>query len=75
MDSRPVFVKIDRYNEVVSIVTALRKKLDEAKDTLLKINNFKNEEDHQVELWQNSLGEIEKKIEFIENALGQPESI
>lgn len=69
----PVFVKIDEYNEVLNIVRTVRKKLDEAKETLLRINELKNEEDHQMEMWQSALGEVEKKIDFIDHSLNEPE--
>lgn len=69
----PVFVKIDEYNEVLNIVRTVRKKLDEAKETLLKINELKNEEDHQMEMWQSALGEVEKKVDFIDHSLNEPE--
>ena len=41
--------------------------------TLLKIHDLKNEEDSLVEQWQNSLAEVEKKIEFIDHTLNEPE--
>ncbi len=69
----PVFIKIDDYNSVLEIVKAVRKKLDDAKSTLLKINDLKNEEDHQLEMWQNTLSEVEKKIDFINHSLNEPE--
>ena len=52
----------------------VRKKLEDTKETLLKINDLKNEEDHQLEMWQNTLAEIEKKIDFIDHSLNEPES-
>ncbi|HLD73105.1 MAG TPA: hypothetical protein VJA23_05995 [Candidatus Nanoarchaeia archaeon] len=73
MDRMPVFVKIDEYDNVLNLVKLIRKKVDEAKETLLKIHDLKNEEDHQLEMWQNSLAEIEKKIEFIDHSLNEPE--
>ena len=73
MDRMPVFVKIDEYNEVLDLVSLIKKKIEDAKDTLHKINDLKNEEDHQLELWQNALGEIEKKVEFIDSSLNEPE--
>ncbi len=69
----PVFVKVDEYEEVLSLVKMIRKKIDEAKETLLKINELKNEEDHQLEIWQNNLAEVEKKIDFVEHSLNEPE--
>ncbi|MEK6969077.1 MAG: hypothetical protein AABW48_01485 [Nanoarchaeota archaeon] len=73
MEKMPVFIKIDDYNSVLEIVKAVRKKLDDAKSTLLKINDLKNEEDHQLEMWQNTLSEVEKKIDFINHSLNEPE--
>ncbi len=69
----PVFVKIDEYNDVLAVVRGIRKKLDEAKETLLKVTDLKNEEDHQLEMWQNSLAELEKKVDFIDHSLNEPE--
>jgi hypothetical protein len=73
MDRMPVFVKINEYEDVLNLVKMVRKKIEDAKETLLKINDLKNEEDHQLEMWQNALGEIEKKVEFIDHSLNQPE--
>jgi len=73
MERMPVFVKVDEYEEVLNIVKMVRKKIDEAKETILKINELKNEEDHQMEIWQNNLAEVEKKIDFIEHSLNEPE--
>lgn len=69
----PVFVKVDKYDDVLELIKTIQNKLDEAKRTLLKINDLKNEEDHQLEMWQNTLAEIEKKIEFINGSLNEPE--
>ncbi|MBT4805068.1 hypothetical protein HON71_02765 [Candidatus Woesearchaeota archaeon] len=73
MDRMPVFVKIDEYDNVLNLVKLVRKKIDDAKETLLKINDLKNEEDHQLELWQNALTEVEKKVDFINQSLQEPE--
>ncbi len=73
MDRMPVFVKVDEYNQVLELVQTIRRKLEEAKGTLARINELKNEEDHQVELWQNTLVEIEKKVDFVDHSLTEPE--
>ena len=69
----PVFVKVSEYDDVLNLVKTIRKRLDEAKETVLKINSLKNEEDHQIETWQNTIAEIEKKIDFINHSLNEPE--
>lgn len=74
MEHMPVFVKVDDYQEVLNLIRLARKKLDEAKETLNKVNELKNEEDHQLELWHNNLNEVEKKIDFVEHSLSEPEN-
>ena len=69
----PVFVKVDEYNEVLNLIKTVRSKMEDAKETLLKIHDLKNEEDHQLELWQSTLAEIEKKIDFVDHSLSEPE--
>lgn len=73
MQQMPVFVKVSEYDDVLALVGTIRKKLDEAKETLSKVNDLKNEEDHQLEMWQTTLGEIEKKIDFITHSLNEPQ--
>ena len=73
MDRMPIFVRVDEYDDVLNLVRIIRKKLDEAKETLLKVNELKNEEDHQIEMWQSTLAEIDKKIDFINHSLNEPE--
>lgn len=69
----PVFIKIEEYEEVLELVKIIRRKLEDAKGTLLKVNDLKNEEDHQLEMWQNALAEVEKKIDFVDQSLNEPE--
>lgn len=73
MERMPVFVKVDEYEAALNLVKVIRKKLDEAKETLLKINDLKNEEDHQLEIWQSTIAEVEKKIDFIDGSMNEPE--
>ena len=73
MERMPIFIKVEEYDDVLKLVKTVRTKIDEAKETLLKINDLKNEEDHQIETWQNALAEVEKKVDFIDHSLNEPE--
>ncbi|HLC97258.1 MAG TPA: hypothetical protein VJC21_00540 [Candidatus Nanoarchaeia archaeon] len=73
MERMPVFVKVEEYKEVLHLMKAIRRKLEEAKETLGKVHELKNEEDHQLDLWENTLVEIEKKVDFIDQSLNEPE--
>ncbi|MBU1111637.1 MAG: hypothetical protein ABIG93_00160 [archaeon] len=74
MERMPVFVKVDEYEDVLDLIESVKHKIADAKDTLLKINDLKNDEDQLLEQWQNSLAEVEKKIEFIDQSMNEPET-
>lgn len=64
-----VFVKIDRYREIYSIVKQLRSKLEEAKQVLKKIKELKDQEDNELTTWQNELAAVEQKLTTINEAI------
>ena len=70
-----VFVKIDEYKDILDIISMIRNKLDGTKKTLGKINELKNREDSELESWSRALNEIEKKVDFIDKALFEPETL
>jgi len=77
MDQVPgkaVFVKLNEYKDILELVDELKSKLEQAKGTLEKIKGLKTEEDTELELWQNSINEIDKKIEYIGKTLFEPDA-
>jgi len=71
-ETMPVFVRIDEYRDVLDIMNMVRNKLEEAKATITKINELKNEEDSELELWRTGVEEIERKIAFVDRVLFEP---
>ena len=72
MPEMPVYVKIDEYKDVLDLIKMIKNKLTEAKEMLSRINELKNEEDAELELWHSGVEEIERKIEFVDKALFEP---
>ena len=70
----PVFVKIENYKDILDILGIIKNKLGEAKRTLADINELKNDEDSELEMWNSTLNEIGKKLESIDKTLFEPES-
>ena len=68
-----VFVKIEDYKDILDILELVKDRLEEAKRTLANINEIKNDEDSELEMWGSALGEIERKIESIDRSLFEPE--
>ncbi|RLE45172.1 hypothetical protein DRJ16_00170 [Candidatus Woesearchaeota archaeon] len=72
MPEAPIYVKVDEYKDVLDLLNMIKNKLAEAKELLSRINELKNEEDAELELWHSGIEEIEKKIEFVDKALFKP---
>ena len=69
-----VFIKIEDYKDVLDVLDLIKDRLGEAKRTLADINELKNDEDAELELWGSTLNEIEKKMEDIDRTLFEPQS-
>lgn len=75
MSETPVFVKMDNYKEVVEVVNMIKSKIEDAKRTLSKISELRNEEGAEVDLWHTTIEEIQKKVELVDRTLAEPETI
>lgn len=69
----PIFVKINKYHEVLSTVNTLMKKLGEARSSLSRIYELKEKEDKEIDSWKNELTNIETRLTAIKEALSKPE--
>ena len=74
MGEAPVFVKIEDYKDILDILELLKDRLEEAKRTLADINELKNDEDAELDMWGSTLSEIDKKLDSIDRTLFEPES-
>ncbi|MFW6450365.1 MAG: hypothetical protein ACOCZ6_04895 [Nanoarchaeota archaeon] len=69
IDENSVFIKLNEYKESLFLFEQLKNKTGEIKDTLQKIETLKQEENAEIELWNNSLKELEKKINHIDSLM------
>ena len=69
----PVFVKVDEYKEILDVLDMIKGKVKEIRDTLGSINSLRNEEDAELAMWNNTMNEIEKKIDGIDRIMFEPE--
>jgi DNA repair exonuclease SbcCD ATPase subunit len=73
MEKMPVFIKIEEYEDVINTMATLKKKINDAKNTLDKIHQLKQEEDSQLQSWSTALSEIESRLAAIDQFLHEPE--
>ena len=71
-ETRPIFVKIDEYRDVLDIMNVIKKKLVEANDTLKKINELKNKEEAELDGWRQMLDEVGRKVNGIDKLIFEP---
>ena len=69
----PVFVKVDEYKEILDVLDMIKGKMKVIRDTLGSINSLRNDEDAELAMWNNTISEIEKKIESIDRIMFEPE--
>ena len=69
----PVFVKVDEYKEILDVLDMIKDKIKEIRDTLGGINSLRNEEDAELVMWNNTVSEIEKKVDGIDKTMFEPE--
>lgn len=69
----PLFVKVDEYKEILDVLDMIKGKIKEIRETLGSINALRNEEDAELAMWNNTINEIEKKIDGIDRIMFEPE--
>lgn len=72
---KPVFVKLENYQEAIKAIKQMKGKVNNAKMTLYKVRKLKRDEDVELELWQSSLDQVDRKIATIEHALETTQKI
>jgi len=59
---QPLFIKIDKYKDVVENLKKLRAKLGEAEDSLNRLNKLKEDEDRELSSWRNDLENVRNQL-------------
>lgn len=74
-ENKPIFVQIEEYEEVLETLSAAKAKLEDAKQVLGHIIELKEEEDNEIDAWKVGLDDVEKKLNFVDKALFEPDTI
>ena len=64
----PVFVKINDYKEILDIVDVMKQKLKETRMSLDRLKELKLKENQELEDWDKNVGEISRRLSFIDSA-------
>ena len=75
MAQKPVYVKLEEYKNILTLVDTLNAQVQAAKETLDDIRKLKQEEDVELEIWQTVIQEIENRMNFIDETITEPEDM
>ena len=68
MENIPIYVKVDKYKELLEVLKTINNKLAAVDKTIDKINTLKAEEDNQIQKWNDNLADIKARLEKINQA-------
>ena len=68
-ESNPIFVKLDKYSEILEIVEVVNKKIDNVKKLLSELEELKHKEDDEIMNWEKDMDEITHKIDILKEEL------
>lgn len=66
---QPLFVRIEKYRDVVDTLKKLKARLNDAEGLLNKLHELKQQEEHELELWQADLERIRDQLLDIDKKL------
>lgn len=71
LEKVPVFIKIDKYKELLKTLEALDAKINKINKVIEQIDNLRNEENAQLEKWKNNIESVKERVEVVSQALHQ----
>jgi F0F1-type ATP synthase membrane subunit b/b' len=68
MENVPIYVKVEKYRELLELLKAINARLANVDKTIEKINGLKAQEDQQLQNWNENLTDIKARLESINGA-------
>lgn len=69
VNENSMFVKLDEYKEVMRVLDEMKKNVAEAQTCLDKANAIRKEEDVEIDIWNKSVQEIQRRIHAMDKTL------
>lgn len=68
-ESKPIYVKIERYKSAIKTLEEIRARLMEAEKIINNLQKLKNEEDREFENWRSDIEQIKEKLLSVDEEL------
>jgi hypothetical protein len=66
---KPLFVKIEKYDEAMTTIKAVKERLKDAQQVIAKLERIKLEEDKEIQAWSRDIEAIKDKMINIDQIL------
>jgi len=73
MEKMSLFIKVENYEDVLDLLTVIKGKVNDIRNTFSEIKQIKEEEDAKLDVWRKNMEEIEKKVGSVDRVLFEPE--
>lgn len=70
----PIYLRIDKFKIALNNISIIRNDLKKADNALIKLSEIKTEEDKEFEKWYNVVGDIQKKLIFVDKTIFKGEA-
>jgi len=67
--TKPLFVDVDVFRNIVDEIALVQNTLKEAKDSLTRLDEFKEDEDKEYKRWLNDIQDVQKKLIYVDKTL------
>ncbi len=64
-----VFIRLDKYTEIINTINTMESKINELKNALTKINDLRNSEQQLVDSWNKLVDEAQAKVNDVSSKL------
>jgi len=68
-EKKPLFIKVDKYEEAIHVLNSVKDKLNEASNILNELRQIRRDEDSQLEGWTDHLNMVKEKLTDIDKIL------
>ncbi len=69
--NRPLFIKIEKYEEAIDHINSVKNKVKEIEQVVENLKKIKKEEDQALDEWRESLNQIKEKLLIVDKNLFQ----
>jgi len=67
--TKPIFINVKNYRDVLDEIGLIKNIVKENMDVVTRISEFKEDEDKEFEKWQKIIGDMQKKLIFVDKTL------